>query len=41
MLVRTDNTAVVSYINQQGGLRLCPLYKLAHQILLWSQDKLL
>ena len=41
VLVRTDNTAVVSYINQQGGLRLCPLYKLAHQILLWSQDKLL
>ncbi len=39
--VRTDNTAVVSYINHQGGLRSRPLYKLAHQILVWSQDKFL
>ncbi|KAI2668217.1 ORF V: Enzymatic polyprotein [Labeo rohita] len=37
VLVRTDNTAVVSYINHQGGLRSRPLYKLAHQILVWSQ----
>ncbi len=41
VLVRTDNTAVVSYINHQGGLRSRSLYKLAHQILLWSQDKFL
>ncbi len=41
VLVRTDNTAVVFYINHQGGLHLRPLYKLAHQILVWSQDKLL
>ncbi len=41
VLVRTDNTAVVSYINHQGGLRSRPLCKLAHQILVWSQDKLL
>ncbi|KAI2647949.1 Transposon Ty3-G Gag-Pol polyprotein [Labeo rohita] len=41
VLVRTDSTAVVYYINHQGGLRLRPLYKLAHQILVWSQDKLL
>ncbi|KAL0159829.1 hypothetical protein M9458_043554, partial [Cirrhinus mrigala] len=41
VLVRTDNTAVVYYINHQGGLRLRPLYKLAHQILVWSQGKLL
>ncbi|KAI2660031.1 ORF V: Enzymatic polyprotein [Labeo rohita] len=41
VLVRTDNTAVVYYINHQGGLHSCPLYKLAHQILVWSQDKLL
>ncbi|KAI2645466.1 Transposon Ty3-G Gag-Pol polyprotein [Labeo rohita] len=41
VLVRTDNTSVVSYINHQGGLRSRPLYKLAHQILVWSQDKLL
>ncbi len=32
---------MVSYINLQGGLRLCPLYKLARQILLWAQGKLL
>ncbi|KAL0202504.1 hypothetical protein M9458_000522, partial [Cirrhinus mrigala] len=37
VLVRTDNTAVVYYINHQGGLRSCPLYKLAHQILCTSQ----
>ncbi|KAL0172117.1 hypothetical protein M9458_032428, partial [Cirrhinus mrigala] len=36
-----DNTAVVYYINHQGGLRSRPLYKLAHQILVWSQEKLL
>ncbi|KAI2649150.1 Retrovirus-related Pol polyprotein from transposon 17.6 [Labeo rohita] len=41
VLVRTDNIAVVYYINHQGGLRSRPLYKLAHQILVWSQDKLL
>ncbi|KAL0151133.1 hypothetical protein M9458_053646 [Cirrhinus mrigala] len=41
VLVRTDNTAVVSYINHQGCLRSRPLYKLAHQILVWSQGKLL
>ncbi len=36
VLVRTGNTAVVSYINHQGGLRSHPLYRLAHQILGWS-----
>ncbi len=41
VLVRTDNTAVVSYINHQGGLRSRPLCKLAHQILVWSQGKFL
>ncbi|KAL0162339.1 hypothetical protein M9458_041735, partial [Cirrhinus mrigala] len=41
VLVRADNTAVVYYINHQGGLRSRPLYKLAHQILVWSQGKLL
>ncbi len=40
VLVRTENTTVVSYINHQGGLRSRPLYKLAHQILVWSQGKL-
>ncbi len=41
VLVCTDNTAVVSYINHQGGPHSRPLYKLAHQILVWSQDKFL
>ncbi len=41
VLVRTDNTAVVSYINHQGGLRSRNLYRLAHQILVWAQGKLL
>ncbi|KAL0161734.1 hypothetical protein M9458_045459, partial [Cirrhinus mrigala] len=41
VLVRTDSTAAVYYINHHGGLRSRPLYKLAHQILVWSQDKLL
>ncbi len=37
VLVRSDNTSVVSYINHQGGLRSSPLCKLECQILLWSQ----
>ncbi len=41
VLVHTDNTAMVFYINHQGGLRSRPLYRLAHQILVWSQGKLL
>ncbi len=36
-VVSSDNKAVV--VNHQGGLRSCPLYKLAHQILVWSRDK--
>ncbi|KAL0151772.1 hypothetical protein M9458_052923 [Cirrhinus mrigala] len=39
VLVRTDNMATVSHIIRQGGLRSRPLYKLARQILLWSQAK--
>ncbi len=41
VLVHSDNTSVVSYINHQGGLRSRPLCKLACQILLWFQGKLL
>ncbi len=41
VLMCIDNTAVVSYINHQGGLRSRPLYSLAHQILVWTQGKLL
>ncbi len=41
VLVRSDKTSVVSYINRQGGLRSRPLCKLVCQILLWTQGKLL
>ncbi len=41
VLVHTDNTLVVSYINRQGGLRSRPLCRLACQILLWAQGNLL
>ncbi len=35
-MVRTSNTAVVCYINYQGGLHSRPLYRLVHQILWFS-----
>ncbi len=41
VLVRSDNTSVVSYINHQGGLQSRPLCKMVCQILLWSHGKLL
>ncbi len=41
MIVRTNNMAVVSHINRQGGSRLCTLNRLARRLLLWSQDKFL
>ncbi len=39
--VRTDNMAVVSHINRQGGSRSRTLDRLARRLLLWSQDKFL
>ncbi len=41
VIVRTDNMAVVSHINCQGGSRSRTLDRLARRLLLWSQDKLL
>ncbi len=41
IIVRTDNMAVVSHINRQGGSRLRTLDRLACRLLLWSQDKFL
>ncbi|KAL3966727.1 ryanodine receptor 1 [Sarotherodon galilaeus] len=35
VLVRTDNSTVVSYINRQGGTRSLPLLKLSRSLLLW------
>jgi len=36
VLVRTDNTTTVSYINRQGGLRSLQLHMLARKLILWS-----
>ncbi len=41
IIVRTDNMAVVSHINRQGGSKSRTLDRLAHHLLLWSQDKFL
>ncbi len=41
IIVRTDNMAVVSHINHQGGSRSHNLDRLARRLLLWSQDKFL
>ncbi len=41
IIVRTDNMAVVSHINRQGGSRSHTLDRLARHLLLWSQDKFL
>ncbi len=40
VLVRTDNTATVAYINHQGGLRSHRMSQLAGHLLLWSQKHL-
>ncbi len=40
VLVRTDNTATVAYINRQGGLRSRRMWQLARHLLLWSQKHL-
>ncbi len=40
ILVRTDNTATVAYINRQGGLRSRRMSQLARHLLLWSQKHL-
>ncbi|KAI2657747.1 ORF V: Enzymatic polyprotein [Labeo rohita] len=37
VLVRTDSTATVAYINRQGGLRSRRMSQLARHLLLWSQ----
>ncbi len=36
VLVRTDNTAAVSYINRMGGIRSRRMSQLARHLLLWS-----
>ncbi len=41
VLVRTDNTATVVYINHQDGLRSRRMSQLARHLLLWSQKHLM
>ena len=41
VLVRTDNTTVVAYVNKQGGLRSLHMHTLAHRLILWSSTRLL
>ncbi len=41
IIVWTDNMAVVSHINRQGGSRSRTLDRLARHLLLWSQDNFL
>lgn len=36
VLVRTDNSTVVAYINRQGGLRSQRLHTRAHRLIVWS-----
>ncbi len=40
VLVRTDNTAAVSYINRMGGIRTRRMSQLARHLLLWSHTRL-
>ncbi len=40
VLVHTDNTATVAYINRQGGFRSRRMSQLARHLLLWSQKHL-
>ncbi len=40
VLVHTDSTATVAYINRQGGLRSSRMSQLARHLLLWSRKRL-
>ncbi len=40
VLVHTENTATIAYINRQGGLHSCRMSQLARHLLLWSQKHL-
>lgn len=41
VLVRSDNTTTVAYINRQGGTRSLCLHRLAHRLLTWSASRFL
>ncbi len=40
VLVQTDNTVTVAYINHQGGVRSHSMSQLTRHLLLWSQHRL-
>ena len=40
VLIRTDNTTTMCYINKQGGLRSPVLHKLAQELILWCDAHL-
>ena len=40
VLVRTDNTSVVAYVNRQGGVRSKQLCALTERLLVWAQHSL-
>ncbi|XP_051528310.1 uncharacterized protein LOC127425963 [Myxocyprinus asiaticus] len=40
VLVQTDNTTMVAYVNRQGGLRSRCMSQLTRRLLLWSQQHL-
>ncbi|XP_076128591.1 uncharacterized protein LOC143109676, partial [Alosa pseudoharengus] len=37
VLIRTDNTSALAYINRQGGIRSRPLFQVAVRLLLWTE----
>ena len=39
VLIATDNTIVVSYINEEGGMRSGSLCALLWRLLSWSDDR--
>ncbi|XP_038153414.1 uncharacterized protein LOC119791417 [Cyprinodon tularosa] len=41
VLVKTDNSTVVAYINRQGGTRSLQLHRLARDIIMWSSTRVL
>lgn len=41
VLIRTDNTTVVAYVNKQGGLRSHQLHMLAHRLIVWASSHVL
>lgn len=41
VLIKTDNSTAVAYINRQGGTRSPQLHQLAQQIILWSSNQAL